>query len=484
MINRVLTLLCLSLAWFCLNPAAHAQAKKTFQAGAYAIDISPLKFPVIINGGMTERTADKITDRLHARCIVLDDGTTKIALVVVDSCMVPRDLLDEAKQMASEATGMKTSHMLISATHTHSAPSVHGCLGSDKDEEYSRFLPPQIAKGIIEAHKRLQPARIGWAFGKDEKNVACRHWIMKPGTAATNPFGGTKDDLVQMNPNVNNPNALKPTGSPDPAVPVISIQTPDGQPLALYSTYSVHYVGKTTPVSADYFAVYCDEMARRLKADGNPSFMAALANATSGDTWLMDYSQRVRREYSLESVANDVATAAMEAHSRIQYFDWVPLVMEESLLECGVRMPSAEEVAAAKEFMKTFEGKKPKNVPEVYARETVLLSQMPPTRELKIQGLRIGSLGIGTIPNETYASTGLYIKKTSPLIDTFVVELANGCEGYIPPPELHPLGGYTCWRARTACLEPQAERKIADRVLELLTSVTKQRTDEQPVPAK
>jgi neutral ceramidase len=484
MINRPLALLCLLLSLLCFVSAAPAQAKKSLRAGAYAIDISPLKFPVIINGGMTERTADKITDRLHARCIVLDDGTTQVALVVVDSCMVPRDLLDEAKQMASEATGIKTSHMLISATHTHSAPSVHGCLGSDKDEEYSRFLPPQIAKGIIEAHKRLQPAKIGWAFGKDEKNVACRHWIMKPGTAATNPFGGTKDDLVQMNPNVNNPNALKQTGSPDPAVPVISIQTPDGQPLALYSAYSVHYVGKTTPVSADYFAVYCDEMARRLKADGKASFMAALANATSGDTWLMDYSQRVRREYSLESVANDVATAAMEAHGRIQYFDWVPLVMEESLLECGVRMPSAEEVAAAKEFMKTFEGKKPKNVPEVYARETVLLSQMPPTRELKIQALRIGSLGIGTIPNETYASTGLYIKKASPLIDTFVVELANGCEGYIPPPELHPLGGYTCWRARTACLEPQAERKIADRVLELLTAVAKKREGEQPVPAK
>ena len=60
------------------NAAANAQApKKTFRAGAYAIDISPLKLPVIINGGMTERTADKITDPLHARCLVLDDGTTQ-----------------------------------------------------------------------------------------------------------------------------------------------------------------------------------------------------------------------------------------------------------------------------------------------------------------------------------------------------------------------------------------------------------------------
>jgi hypothetical protein len=336
----------------------------------------------------------------------------------------------------------------------------------------------------MEAHSRLQPARIGWAFGEDKKNVACRHWVMKPGTAQTNPYGGTKDDLAQMNPGPANPNAIRTTGTPDPAVPVVSIQTLDGKPLAIYSAYSLHYVGKTQPVSADYFAVYCDEIAKRLKAESGRTFMAALANATSGDTWLMDYSQPTRREYTLESVASDLATAAMEAYQRIEYYNWVPIAMEESLLECGVRLPSADEVAEAKEFMKTFEGRKPKNVPEVYARETVILSQMPPTRELKIQALRIGPLGIGTIPNETYGSTGLYIKEHSPLKDTFVVELANGCEGYIPPPELHPLGGYTCWRARTACLEPQSERKIRSRVLELLENVSKQRATEEPVKAK
>ncbi len=450
---------------------------KVFRAGAFAIDISPLKLPVIVNGGMTERTADKIVDRLHARCLVLDDGTTQVALVVVDSCMVPRHLLDEAKEMASKATGIPASRMLISATHTHTAPSVHGCLGSDADEDYSRFLPPQIAKGIAEAHKRLQPARIGWAVGRDTKNVACRHWLMKPGVAPTNPFGGTKDDTVMMHPGHNNPNAIIATGQPDPDVPVISLQTKAGQPLAVYSAYSLHYVGKTQPVSADYFALFCDEIAKQVakpQADGTrsvPTFMAALANATSGDMWLMDYTDLARREFTQEGVAAEVAAAAMEAYGRIEYHDWVPIQMAESLLTVPVRMPSEEEIAKAREFMKTFEGRKPKDVPEVYARETVLLSEMPPTRQLKLQALRIGDLAIGSIPNETNASTGLWLKKHSPIKTTFVVELANGCEGYIPPPALHPLGGYTCWRARTSCLVPDAERTIRRGVLELLKQV-------------
>src|SRR6476620_2277114 len=230
----------LSLTLSLAVSAADGPAKKVFKAGAYAINVSPLKFPLIINGGMTERTADKITDPLHARCLVLDDGTTKIAIVVVDSCMMPRDLLDDAKQIASRATGIPTSHMLISATHTHSAPSVHGALGSDKDEEYARFLAPQIAKGIAEANNRREVARIGWAFGEDTKNVACRHWIMKPGAAQTNPFGGTKDDTAQMNlAPTKMAEAIKPTGTPDPAVPVISVQRLNGEPLALYSAYSL-----------------------------------------------------------------------------------------------------------------------------------------------------------------------------------------------------------------------------------------------------
>ena len=469
-------------------------SNRVFRAGAFAIDISPLELPVIVNGSMTEHTADKIHDRLHARCLVLDDGTTQIAIAVVDSCMIPRHLLDEAKELASAATGIPSERMLISATHTHSAPSVHGCLGSEPDPNYVKFLPPQIAKGIVQAQKNLVPARIGWAMGRDEKNVACRHWIMKPGIAPTNRFGGTKDDTVMMHPGHNNPNAIRATGEPDPDVPVVSIQTKDGRPLAILSAYSLHYVGSPA-ISADYFAIFCDKLAGRVgfqpaKESGAagetpaPQFMAALANATSGDTWLMDYTQKERRKYDREEVAEDVATAAFEAYKTIKYHDWAPIVMHQRLLTLGVRMPSPEEVTEAREFCKSFADRKPKTVEEVYARETIILSEMPPTRELKLQAIRIGELGIAAIPNEVYGSTGLAIKKDSPLKMTFTIELANGCEGYLLPPDLLKLGGYTAWRARTACLEPDAEPKIRQTIDELLDAVAAERSDEKATAAR
>ncbi len=463
------------------SPAAEtgAQTKQAFRAGAFAIDVSPTEFPVLVNGGMNEGEATELVDPLHARCLVLDDGTEQLAIVVVDSCMIPRELLDEAKTMAHQATGIPPERILISATHTHSAPSVISVLGSRRDEAYSHFLPGQIAKGIKLAQKQLAPARIGWAMGRDEKNVACRRWLMKPGTAGTNLFGGTKNDRATMHPGYGNPNAIRPTGPVDPDVAVLSVQTLSGKPLAIVSNYSMHYVGAPS-ISADYFAVFCHEIGQLVGADSK--FVAMLSNGTSGDTWCLDHA-KPKRKIDRFDIAKDVAQAAYKAYQSIRYHDWVPLAMEEKRLTLDVRMPSEEEVAEAKEYLAAHplqKGKSPTTV-EVYAGETVKLSQMPSTRELKLQAIRIGDLGITAIPNEVFASTGLAIKKQSPLAMTFNISLANGADGYIPPPEQHKLGGYTTWRARSSCLEVGAEPKITQAVLELLQKVSHQREQETPL---
>src|SRR3712207_676057 len=83
----------------------------------------------------------------------------------------------------------------------------------------------------------------------------------------------------------------------------------------------------------------------------------------------------------------------------------------------------------------------------------------------------IGALAFAAIPNEVFALTGLKIKAQSPLAHTINLYLANGAFGYIPPAELHPLGGYTTWPARSAGLEVGAEQKISDAMVELLAKV-------------
>jgi hypothetical protein len=112
----------------------------------------------------------------------------------------------------------------------------------------------------------------------------------------------------------------------------------------------------------------------------------------------------------------------------------------------------------------------PKETTEVYAREQIILHECQST-EIVVQALRIGEIAIATTPNETYALTGLKLKNQSPLPQTMVIELANGGDGYIPPPEQHLLGGYNTWPARSAGLEVEAEPKIAEALLQLLEQV-------------
>ena len=96
--GRILALVTL-LAGSPALPVRAADTAPAFRAGAFAVDITPDKYPVIVNGNFLPASAEKANDKLHARWLVLDDGNgTRIGLCVVDSCLMPRELLDEAKK--------------------------------------------------------------------------------------------------------------------------------------------------------------------------------------------------------------------------------------------------------------------------------------------------------------------------------------------------------------------------------------------------
>ena len=195
-----------------------------------------------------------------------------------------------------------------------------------------------------------------------------------------------------------------------------------------------------------------------------------MTNGTSGDANCCDFVNPPRKFDHL-SVGEDVAQAAFEAYQRIEYADWLPLAAAQEILTLGVRKPGDEEVTRASEFVANMGDKLPASIPEVYARETLIMANWPATVEVKIQVIRIGGLGIAAIPCEVYGITGLTIEKESPLSRTFTIELANGYHGYLPPPDQFPLGGYTTWRARSSYLEVEAEPKIRQAVLALLRQV-------------
>ena len=439
-----------------------------FKAGAAAIDVTPAELPVRVLGSFLERTANSIAERIHARSIALDDGKTRIAIVVVDSCMIPRELIDEAKDIASEKTGIPTDHILVAATHTHSAPAVMGGLGCRADDKYPVFLVPKIAKAIEAAVKNLVPARIGWTVVDVPEYTHCRRWVLRTDRIRNDPFG-ERTVHAHMHPGYQNPDFISPAGPVDTGLTVLSIQSLTGQPIAVMANYSQHYKGSES-ISGDYYARFARMIEEMVDSGDNETpFVGIMSQGTSGDLHWMDYSKPAKN-MGLDEYAKALANIVHEEYARIKYYDWVPLAMVERKVKFRRRTPDAKHLARAKEIKSQIQGPIARNQKEVYALEAIYLHEEP-VRELKLQALRIGDLGICAIPNEVYGITGIKLKEQSPFRTQFNMELANGSEGYIPPPFQHKLGGYTTWPARTAGLEEQAEPVIIENLLEMLEEV-------------
>lgn len=448
--------------------------EKVFQAGAATTNITPPLGELIV-GGWAPLPADEIHDELHARCIVLDDGQDKLAIVLCDNVGIPSEVFDRAKQLVEEKTGIPTSHLLMASTHTHSATKARGSNAMIADSQltaYQTFLSDRIADAVRIANKRLVPAEIGWSSVDEPSELFNRRWFVVEEKARRNPFGGV--DQVRMNPS--STTLMRPAGPIDPEVSILSVRTPDGKPIAVLSNYSLHYVGgvPSRVVSADYFAVFAEHLSELMQAQEQyPPFVAVLSNGTSGDVNNINFQQRgPRREpfEKMQEVGELIATRVHETLASIEYQAWVDLDAAASDLQLDVRKPDPQLLEYMQSVAQRPEGEAAYHQHEkLYAERVQLLAESPDQVAVELQAFKIGQLGIAAIPFEVFTEIGLEIKQLCPLDDAFTIELANGSYGYLPTPAQHALGGYETWMG-TNKVELQASTKIVARLMEMFES--------------
>jgi putative membrane-bound dehydrogenase-like protein len=448
------------------TPAADGR----LQAGAAVRNIDPTHWPVWVSGGIVAAKGERVIDSLYARSLVLENQGQSVAICVVDSLAVPASIVDRAKELVAEAIGIPADHILISATHAHSAPSVMGAHGTPVQEDYAASLPSWIAESIVEAHRRRQPARLGTTVTNADRFIHCRHWIMEPGHAGGVLFSGRDSNIAMMNPGHDNPFKIRQTNDVDRTIPILSVQSQQGRPIAVLASFCTHYAGAPA-ISSDYFGVVAKELASQLSPDDPNAFVGIMANGTSGDANCIDFS-RPAKPFNHRDVGHYVAQRILDALPNIAYQDSVGLDGALEKLPLKIRQADAEELQQATAYIESrMKDRLPANMEENYARETVLLSQWPSTREIPIQAIRIGDMVIAGYPNETFNDTGLAVRSKSPFAATMNIGMANDYAGYLPPAPLFPLGGYTTWRARTSCLEVGAEAEVVQGLRRLIQSM-------------
>lgn len=485
---RYSTLTGICLAVVSLGFASLAVADEpVLKAGAATSNITP-PLGTLIVGGFAPYPAEHIHDELHARCLVLDDGQTRLALVVCDLLGLHRSVCIEARRLIKEETGIPPQNVLISATHTHSAGTVLGQNRYSNEQElddYQRFVARRIADGVRRALNLLRPAEVAFAQVDVPEQVHNRRWVMREGSVPANPFG--EFEKVRTNPPVRSPDLVEPAGPIDPTVSIIAVREPGGRLISAYCAYSLHYVGGTGPkhVSSDYYGMFCETLKRRLsQEDADPPFVALLANGTSGDINNIDRrnprSSRMpyqRMREVAEEVAGKVhktlgqieswqAQVTLAARSQELQLDWRKI--EPELLEWaktveaqaprvpGGDIPVGAKFATEREWVQRLS----------YSGRVQVLAEAKGPAYVPVQVLRIGDIIIGTSPCETFAEIGLEFKRRSPAPNSFMVSLAHGYMGYLPTPRHFELGGYETWPG-TNYLEPQASVKMLDALLKM-----------------
>jgi neutral ceramidase len=455
--------------------------KAELMAGAATSNITPELGGAVI-GGFLPFPCTYIHDELHARCLVLDDGKSKVALVVCDLLGLHRSVSRKARELIEKEAGIPAANVLISGTHTHSATNVIG--GSPRSyfsdtmelDDYQMFVARRIADGVRRAMNLLRPAEIAFGTVQAPEHVFVRRWFLKEGTMPPNPFG--KIDKVKMNPGGGSPDLVEPAGVPDPDVSFIALREPGGRLISVYSAYGLHYVGGVGNghISADYYGIYCKALERMQKGgEEYPPFVAMMANGTSGDVNNVNFRnpRPSKQPYEqMRHVAEDVAAKVNAALAKVTWESRAPLATRYRELEnVKWRKIEPELIAWAKETEANtprIQGKT--NLPLSYAGRVQNLANASPETHAPVQILRVGDVCIGTTPTETFAEIGLEFKKRSPFQKSFMVELAHGYYGYMPTPRHFELGGYETWPG-TNYLEPQASVKMMDALLEMAGEV-------------
>ncbi len=456
------------------NATSAAEDAPTLLGGAATSNITPRLGGNIV-GGFVPIPSKHIHDPLHARALVLDDGHTRLALVVCDLLGIHRLVSDEARKLISERTGIPPQNVLISATHTHSACSALGQdrLKHDQQlDDYQEFVARRIADAVQCAFNNLRPAEVAIVKVDAPGHVFNRRWSMLPGTIPPNPFGGS--DLVKMNPPAGSPNLLEPAGPTDPTVSMLAVRGQDGRPISVFAAYSLHYVGGVGPghVSADYFAMFCEELTRLLNAEHqDPPFVAMLANGTSGDINNIDFRHPRGRQEPYAQMRAVAASVAQKVHAGLtsaSYQRDMQLAARYREPSIGWRRPDQEQLAWANKTLaeRRAQPTGKADLSAIYAERTLRMADYPETMPIPVQALRIGDACIGTMPCEVFCEIGLEFKRRSPLSNSFMVSLNHGYYGYLPTPRQHELGGYETWLG-TNRLERQASVKLLDELLEM-----------------
>ncbi len=410
--------------------AALSAAPAGLRVGAVRVDITSAANPGDPSPGKYEH------ERLYLRAIVLDDGSTRAALVSADQIGLGEAVWVAASKQIAAELNCPVENIVMTPTHSHSAGM--GAFGRRQGGPGASAPPnqppppivAQMLEAVRQAKSRLQPARFGFGTGfsylnvnRDTVDSETRRWTQAPNLE----------------------------GPSDKTVAVLKFESPAGEPIAVYVNYAMHpvngyLVGFTSAdfpgaASRHIEQAYGDKPVAiwTLGAwgDQNPLYLRLSTNAMASRGGLPITGNVMVREKvearirdggtppgPLDPKVADALKRWMDAEGQLLGEEVIRVMTNMTRMDDSPRLQGAQKTITCPGRRRTNTGRE--GDPGTYEDGDSV--------NIRLGALRIGNTALTTVNAEVYSPIALRLKKESPLANTLMVSVANGAanSGYIP----------------------------------------------------
>jgi Neutral/alkaline non-lysosomal ceramidase, N-terminal len=452
-------------------------------AGVGRSDITPA--PGTPQGGWGAQTHQRGLGAdlaLYATALVLTDSRQSVAILDVDAIGFDMEWTRKILDAIVSLTQIPLENIRFSCTHTHSGPNTFRLKtiteGLNMAVGYLSTLPERIAGAVWQAQQGLKPVRCAAGTGQLEINVNRRLKLPEGRLVIGNNWQG-------------------PT---DPKVRVLRFDGLDEKPVATLIHYACHPT--TIAWQNQYFTPDYPGMARRVVEEQVGGYCLFLQGAAGNVTPRVGFTGDLRVYHQLGKLlgleASKVAlsietlprqerlTGVIESGTAIALYEQVPVEPEVPKLRVLSRtlqlplksFPSPEDLEVeAESFRQELtrlrqEGDE-KQIAAATARATQAGMRAERARlfhgktqlDWQLQGIRIGSVALLSIPGEPFTEINAQIVSRSPFAETFFSGYSNGGFGYMPVASSYPEGGY---EVETSSFAPRTAEIVVREGIQML----------------
>ena len=416
-----------------------------FKAGFARIDVTP-KVPIKKKDGSGSYT--KVNDSIYLTCVAVNDGENTALLLTLDVSSIGASMDRSFKKYITSETGIPAENIMISATHTHTAPAPGFPTNDSVATRWLVSLNNSMADAAKEAIADLADAEIYNGTTVVKGMAFVRRGYAEDGEPIGIWRGRSTADMVKYESEADN------------SVQILRFVREDKKDIVM-ANLQTHFTEAGEYLDSAISADIADTLRVVVEMQDEDALFGVYVGA-SGNINTKAYVKSTKKFGSYQKMAKTVAEKIVAATPDLKKVEAGKIQTTAKVVTTNVRKDDADTIAKAQaaaaeiKALKKYDGdaevyaiakkygfESAKEVTSTVSRNT----NYGPTRDHTIGAISFGDIAFVSAPYEMFDTNGMEIKQGSPYDMTFVLTNAGGAGAYVPSALAVPNGGYEVYTA-------------------------------------